>query len=139
MANYLFTEEQLEAAKTAKSPEELAARAKEQGYDIPPEQAEALFEQSAKLSDEQLAGVAGGGITSRRVSSPTNADEKAKAAADGRVVYADGIVDGSCNHTSVYAREKWVIKHGFDEYRDSKCYHCGRNLGNINTLGFKVK
>ena len=55
-----FTAEQLEAAKAAKSPEELVTMAKEQGHEITLEQAAAFLKQG-ELADEELANVAGGG------------------------------------------------------------------------------
>lgn len=59
-----FTPELIEKAKQAKSAEELAALAKENGIDISDDEAEEYFERlnkSGELSDEELDGVAGGG------------------------------------------------------------------------------
>lgn len=60
-----LTMEQLQAAKEAKSPEELVALAKEQGYDITLEQAAAFLNPDAvktgEIADEELDNVAGGG------------------------------------------------------------------------------
>jgi predicted ribosomally synthesized peptide with nif11-like leader len=62
MAKFDLTPEQLEAAKKAKSPEELVAMAKEQGVAITAEQAKAfLTPPIGEISDEELANVAGGG------------------------------------------------------------------------------
>ena len=55
-----FTNEQLEAAKAAKSPEELVTMAKEAGQEITLEQA-AKFLKQGELADEELENVAGGG------------------------------------------------------------------------------
>ena len=66
MAGYDFTLEQFEAAKAAKSPEELVAKAKEQGYDITLERAAAFLNpptestEIGEISDEELDNVAGG-------------------------------------------------------------------------------
>ena len=57
MSNY--TPEQLQAAKAAKSPEELVTMAKEQGYEITLERAAAFLKQG-ELADEELDNVAGG-------------------------------------------------------------------------------
>ena len=54
-----FTAEQVEAAKAAKSPEELVAVAKEAGHEITLEQAAAFLKQG-ELADEELENVAGG-------------------------------------------------------------------------------
>ena len=56
----IFTQEQIEAAKAAKSPEELIATAKEAGVEITLEQAAAFLKQG-ELADEELESVAGGG------------------------------------------------------------------------------
>jgi predicted ribosomally synthesized peptide with nif11-like leader len=62
MPKHIFTNEQIEAAKAAKSPEELVAMAKEQGVEITAEQAKAfLTPPIGEISDEELANVAGGG------------------------------------------------------------------------------
>ena len=56
--------ELLKKARQAKTAEELMALAKENGIDISAERAEALFEtlnSPARLSDEELENVAGGG------------------------------------------------------------------------------
>ena len=59
MLNY--TPEQLQAARAAKSPEELISLAKEQGIDITAEQAaNFLNPPKGELSDEELENVAGG-------------------------------------------------------------------------------
>jgi len=56
-----YTQEQLEAAKAVKTPEELIALAKENGAEITREQAERFLNPSfGKLSDEELDNVAGG-------------------------------------------------------------------------------
>lgn len=58
-----FTPELIEKAKQAKSAEELAALAKENGIDISDDEAEEYFERlnnSGELSDEELNNVAGG-------------------------------------------------------------------------------
>ena len=57
-----FTQEQLEAAKAAKSPEELVAMAKEAGQEITLEQAEGFLasQKQGELADEELENVAGG-------------------------------------------------------------------------------
>ena len=60
-----LTEEQLEAAKAAKSLEELVAMAKEQGVSITHEQAaKFLTPPIGELSDQELENVAGGGCGS---------------------------------------------------------------------------
>ena len=65
MSKQIFTAEQLEAAKAAKSPEELVAMAKEQGVSITHEQAaKFLTPPIGELSDEELENVAGGGCGS---------------------------------------------------------------------------
>ena len=62
MANYRFAPEQLEAAKAAKSPEELITMAKEQGFTLTHEQAAKILALPVgELSDEELENVAGGG------------------------------------------------------------------------------
>ena len=57
-----FTQEQIEAAKAAKSPEELVTMAKEQGQEITIEQAKFFFasQKQGELADEELENVAGG-------------------------------------------------------------------------------
>ena len=58
-----FTQEQIEAAKAAKSPEELVAMAKEAGQEITLQQAESFLagQKQGELADEELDNVAGGG------------------------------------------------------------------------------
>ena len=57
-----FTQEQLEAAKAAKSPEELVRMAKDAGIEITQEQAAAFLNPPVgEMSDEELENVAGGG------------------------------------------------------------------------------
>lgn len=57
-----FTQEQLKAARSAKSPEELIGMAKEAGVELTREQAECLMKAvSGELADEQLKNVTGGG------------------------------------------------------------------------------
>ena len=59
-----FTKEMIEKAKRMESAEALKALAKENGYDMSDEEAEAYFAQmhkSGELSDEELANVSGGG------------------------------------------------------------------------------
>ncbi len=59
-----LTPELLEKAKQAKSAEELIALVKENGVEIPEDKAKALFEKlKGALSDEELDGVSGGGLT----------------------------------------------------------------------------
>ncbi|MCL1893254.1 MAG: Nif11-like leader peptide family RiPP precursor [Holophagaceae bacterium] len=58
-----FTPEQLEAAKAAKSPEELVTMAKDAGVEITLEQAKTFVasQKQGELADEELENVAGGG------------------------------------------------------------------------------
>ena len=60
-----FTPELIEKAKSAKTPEELMALAKENGMELTEESAKAYFEQlnpkTGELSDDELNNVAGGG------------------------------------------------------------------------------
>ena len=60
-----FTPELIEMAKSAKTPEELMALAKENGVELTEESAKAYFEQlnpkTGELADEELNNVAGGG------------------------------------------------------------------------------
>ena len=59
-----FTQEQKEQAMKAQSPEELLALAKENGVDLTPEAAGAIYaklQKQGELSDEELDNVAGGG------------------------------------------------------------------------------
>ena len=60
-----FTPELIEKAKSAKTPEELMALAKENGTELTEESAKAYFEQlnpkTGELADEELNNVAGGG------------------------------------------------------------------------------
>ena len=60
-----FTPELIEKAKSAKTPEELMALAKENGVELTEESAKAYFEQlnpkTGELADEELNNVAGGG------------------------------------------------------------------------------
>ena len=69
---FSLTDKQLEAAKAAKSPEELVALAKEQGVALTHEQAETfLAPPVGELSDEELENVAGGGCgTNESVKAP---------------------------------------------------------------------
>ena len=62
MSNIAYTPEQLEAAKKAKSQEELIAMAQEQGIEITPEQAAYFLktQDTSPLPDEELDNVAGG-------------------------------------------------------------------------------
>ena len=57
-----FTQEQIEAAKAAKSPEELVKMAKDAGHEITLEQAEAFLAnpKQGELADEELDNVVGG-------------------------------------------------------------------------------
>ena len=59
-----LTQELLEKAKQAKTPEEIAALAKENGIELTPEEANTYFAQlnpkSGELSDDELDSVAGG-------------------------------------------------------------------------------
>ncbi|MCL1893255.1 MAG: Nif11-like leader peptide family RiPP precursor [Holophagaceae bacterium] len=70
-----FTPEQLEAARSAKSPEELIEIAKGAGIELTQEQAERFIAQQkqGELADEELENVAGGGcgkpITCRKCNS----------------------------------------------------------------------
>ena len=62
-----FTPEQITKAKAAKSAEELLALAKENGIEISEEEAAKFFadlHKEGELSDDELAGVAGGGCGS---------------------------------------------------------------------------
>ena len=63
-----FTPELIEKAKSAKSPEELFALAKENGVELTEESAKAYFEQlnpkTGELADDELNNVAGGGCLS---------------------------------------------------------------------------
>ena len=60
-----FTPELIEKAKSAKTPEELMALAKENGMELTEESAKAYFEaihpEAGELSDDELNNVAGGG------------------------------------------------------------------------------
>ena len=60
-----FTPELIEKAKSAKTPEELMALAKENGMELTEESAKAYFEQlnpkTGELADEELDNVSGGG------------------------------------------------------------------------------
>ena len=60
-----FTPELIEKAKSAKTPEELMALAKENGMELTEESAKAyldlLHPQTGELSDDELDNVAGGG------------------------------------------------------------------------------
>ncbi|MBQ3216065.1 MAG: Nif11-like leader peptide family RiPP precursor [Oscillospiraceae bacterium] len=59
-----LTPELIEKAKAAQTPEELQALAKENGWEMTEESAQAYFEQlnkSGELSDEELSNVSGGG------------------------------------------------------------------------------
>ena len=60
-----FTPELIEKAKSAKTPEELMALAKENGIEMTAESAKAYFEQlnpkTGELADEELDNVSGGG------------------------------------------------------------------------------
>ncbi len=60
-----FTPELIEKAKSAKTPEELMALAKENGMELTEESAKAYFEklhpQSGEISDDELDNVSGGG------------------------------------------------------------------------------
>ena len=60
-----FTPELIEKAKSAKTPEELLALAKENGMELTEESAKAYFEQlnpkTGELADDELDNVAGGG------------------------------------------------------------------------------
>ena len=62
-----FTPELIEKAKSAKTPEELMALAKENGMELTEESAKAYFEQlnskTGELADEELNNVAGGGLS----------------------------------------------------------------------------
>ena len=98
---------------------------------------------NAELTDEELDQAAGG--TSR--GDPV---AKEKALADGHPVLADSVICNCIKDTgsdfnippeayTVYAERKAIVSHGPDEYRNCKCYTCGKNHGNNNTLGATVK
>jgi hypothetical protein len=146
-----FSEELAKIAKESKSPEELAAKAKDIGFELTAEQAEAILKQvkaraeaaaEGKLSDMEMENVAGG-ITPEALAQRT--EQKNRAAAEGRTVFCWALFSeylcctGCSLSGAVYARKKLDIKHGLDEYRDCKCYWCNTEIGHLNTLGFKVK
>ncbi|MDD6488270.1 MAG: Nif11-like leader peptide family RiPP precursor [Clostridia bacterium] len=64
MTNEKLTQEFIKKVSMAKSPEEIVALAKENGMEIPQDEAEMLYtqlqSQSGELSDEELDNVAGG-------------------------------------------------------------------------------
>lgn len=75
--------ELIQKAKAAKSPEELLALAKENGYPIDEDGAKELFAQlqiSGELSDDELTNVAGGGCQMLHV-------QKVKCKRCGAVIY----------------------------------------------------
>lgn len=140
MENYNLTPEQLEAAKTCKSPEKLVALAKEQGMDVTLEQAAVfLDEQAVELADDELENVAGGSCGDYEPSE--NPKWKKAAAAEGRTIFctASGLSEFCChkceNRSSFYARQKEVRDNRYDLYIDVKCYSCGWLLGNMSTGG----
>lgn len=146
MANINFTPEQLKAAKMCISPEELVAKAKELGHDIPLEQAAVFLNPEAakaeELADEELDNVAGGGCGS---SQDDQEKWRQQAAAEGRYVkvclhntrdncsacgtnasvYAVGMTTGD----AVNDTDGYVYK---DTYFDTKCYFCGKKHSTIS-------
>lgn len=140
MEKHSFTAEQLEAARAAKSPGELMERAKEQGVELTLEQVGNFLQApTGELSDEELQNAAGGGCGGDDPN-PQNPHMKAAAAMDGRTVLIPSLCKctTSGNLRTMYAREKRIVNNGPDEYRDAKCYRCGKVLGNINTWGIPV-
>lgn len=64
--NKNFSQELIERAKTAKSPNELILLAKEYKTEITPQEAEAFYEsfhKTGELSDDELDNIAGGGCS----------------------------------------------------------------------------
>jgi predicted ribosomally synthesized peptide with nif11-like leader len=127
-----FTKEQLEAAKAAKSPEELVTLAKDAGIELTQEQAENFLKQG-ELADEELENVAGGACN------PTipklTFEELARA--DGhpykvggdpsRGVYGLYMCKKCRTADSTYAM-MWQTQKLEDgvhvKYENGKCYHC---------------
>jgi hypothetical protein len=152
-----LTPEQINEIEASKNPEELVAKLKGMGVEVTVEQVTAVPE---KLSEGELENVAGGQTLYQEA---LDCYEKAKA--DGHpvkiklsnkwkeVLYMSIGVSGPENEfdsgayyckgcssaNTTFARAKWDIKRGFDEYRDCICYKCGKDNGSINTQGIKVK
>ena len=86
------TDEMLKTAKSAKSPEELIALAKENGIELSTEQANDLFAKlnpkSGELGDDELDNVSGGGCVSDAIDEAEDAARKAKDAAK-KAVFGD--------------------------------------------------
>jgi predicted ribosomally synthesized peptide with nif11-like leader len=96
MTKFNLTPEQLEAAKKAKSPEELIAMAKEQGVEITTEQAKAfLTPPIGEISDEELANVAGGGCGY----SPDDFSKCPKCGSRD-IVFSEGSINIKVHHNS---------------------------------------
>ena len=82
-----FTPELIEKAKSAKTPEELMALAKENGIELTEESAAAYFDrlhpQTGELSDDELDNVAGGGCYSSGGRLKTTCGHKCRHYVDG--------------------------------------------------------
>jgi predicted ribosomally synthesized peptide with nif11-like leader len=87
-----LTPELIEKAKSAKSPEELIALAKENGIELSAEQARDCFAKlnpkNGELGDDELDNVSGGGCVSDAVDEAEDAVRKAKDAAK-KAVFGD--------------------------------------------------
>ncbi len=105
-----ITNDLIEKAKQAKTPEELIALAKENGEELTEESAKAYFDQfhkTGELNDDELDNVAGGGCH----------------AGDGRLVTT---IFNSCSHwLCKYDGDTWKDTHGIFGGRDSVCATCG--------------
>ena len=96
---------------------------------------------SPELTDEELEQAAGGVYVDKAA--------KEKALADGHPILVS-VLSCSCSTQlltggktiqeayTIYAEKKVIINNGPDEFRNCKCYACGKDQGNRNTFGFKV-
>ena len=97
-----LSEELIAKAKGTKTPEELAALAKESSIDLTEEEAKAYFEQlhpkTGELSDDELDNVAGGGCHNggRLVVSAMNYCEEWRCKDDGSMSYLN-VLFVECN------------------------------------------
>ena len=108
-----FTPELIEKAKSAKTPEELMALAKENGMELTEESAKAYFEQlnpkTGELADEELNNVAGGGCYSSGGRLKTTCGHKCRHYVDGPSTFG---VKGTCCRCLYWGVDPLAVKGG---------------------------
>ena len=106
-----FTPELIEKAKSAKTPEELMALAKENGVELTEESAAAYFDRlnpkTGELSDSELDNVAGGGCYSSGGRLKTTCGHKCRHYVDGPSTFG---VKGTCCRCLYWGVDPLAVK-----------------------------